>query len=88
MNGLAFTRHDLAEIGELIYGDGRGWKAQLAERLGKCKRLIEYYASGDRAIPADMRRDLDDLIEAQVSALWKFHSVHGETVSETKKARR
>lgn len=75
-----FTHRDLQELAALLYGDGRGACAQLADRLDRSKRLMEYYMSGKRAMPARMREKLDEIIDEQIAALLGWHSVHGDVI--------
>lgn len=61
------TAQELREIGEALYGSG--WRAAMASRLGKTKRTIERYATGDRSVPASMKGELLELVADQVATL-------------------
>ncbi len=57
---------------------GEAWVAVLAKKLKVSKRTIQRWRNEDNAMPADLRRNLLDLIETQLAILGERRNLLAE----------
>lgn len=67
----------LQETAKDIWGEN--WIAILSRRLQVSKRTVQRWRDDQRAMPADLRRSLLDVIETQIAILGERRNLLAET---------